>query len=161
MTHLTKMNRLRVMVAICLASLAVSCGGEMTTPQLATPAHGLLVTVAVPGKCLVGGCDPANSEQDRLGLVTLTNTGSAFVFVPICGTLPAIQEQQFVNGQWVNVGPAVSCAFGPLSRSIAPRDSLQMNVFFGAGTWRMTVGAAVDSLLATEMVSASAAVDVK
>jgi hypothetical protein len=129
--------------------------------DVAAPANGVLLSVSIPGRCLVGGCDPVDEKFNHLALVTLTNTGVQKVFVPVCGTGPAIGTQQFVNGQWINVGPAISCAFGPRSASIAPHDSLQLNSFFAVGIWRLSVGAATDTTLAMESLSTSAPIVVK
>ena len=151
--------------SVCAASLVVlfcGCGGNLVGPNdIAMPANGLLVSLAIPGPCLVGGCDPANSESTHLGLITLTNTGSEKVFVPLCGPLPAMGTQQFVDGKWVNVGPAVLCAAGPPSMAIAPHDSLRFNQFFAIGVWRLGLGAATDTALVDEALSQSAAVVVR
>ena len=149
---------------VCASLLILFCGcsGDLAGPnQVAVPANGLLVSLVIPGQCLVGGCDPANSESTHLGLITLTNTGSEKVFVPLCGPLPAMATQQFVDGRWVNVGPAISCVAGPPSTAIAPHDSLRLNQFFALGVWRMGVGAATDTGLVNEALSTSAAVVVK
>jgi hypothetical protein len=146
------------------ASLIVAlgaCSGDLAGPTVATPANGLLVSVSVPGQCLVGGCDPANATFNHLGLITLTNTGSEAVFVPLCGPLPAMGTQQFVNDKWVNVGPVASCVAGPPSMAIAPHDSFRFNSFFAIGIWRMSVGAATDTALSNEGLTTSAPVAVK
>ena len=147
---------------ILLALIAACSSGDLSNlTGVATPANGLLVSVAVPGPCLVGGCDPVSTELNHLGLITLTNTGSGKVFVPLCGTLPAMGTQQLVNGKWVNVGPAASCVAGPPSMVIAPHDSLRFNQFFAVGVWRMSVGAATDTALVNEALSTSASTVVK
>src|SRR5690242_17754124 len=101
----------RIALGSSLVVLLGGCGsGDLASlTGVATPANGLLVSVAIPGPCLVGGCDPVSTEFNHLGLITLTNTGTQKVFVPLCGPLPAMDTQQFVDGKWVNVGPAVSC----------------------------------------------------
>jgi hypothetical protein len=153
----------RLVFSLTLFLLLAGCSGsDLAGPNaIATPANGLLVTVSVPGPCLVGGCDPVDVQYNHLGLITLTNTGTEKVFVPLCGPLPAMGTQQFVNGQWVNVGPAVSCVAGPTSMAIAPSDSHRFNSFFAVGIWRLSVGAATDTALVSEGLSTSAAVVVK
>lgn len=154
--------RARISFTVSLIVLVGGCSGDLAGPtNVAMPSNGLLVSVAVPGQCLVGGCDPANAEQNHLGLITLTNTGSTNVFVPLCGPLPAMGTQQFVDGRWVNVGPVASCVFGPPSMVIAPHDSLRFNSFFAIGIWRLSVGAATDTALVHEGLSTSAPVVVK
>lgn len=150
--------RARIVSTFALLGMIGGCsGGDLTGPNdVAMPAHGLLLSVAVPGRCLVGGCDPVNTQTNQLGLITLTNTGTQNVYVPLCGPLPAMTTQQFVYGEWVNVGPVASCVFGPPSMVIAPHDSVQFNQFFAIGIWRMNVGAATDTALVTEGLSISA-----
>ena len=153
----------RIVCTFTVIALLAGCssGDLAILTEVATPANGLLVSVAVPGQCLVGGCDPVSGEANRLGLITLTNTGSEKVFVPLCGTLPAMGTQQLVDGKWVNVGPVASCVFGPPSMVIAPHDSLRFNSFYAAGIWRLSVGAATDTALVNEALSTSAPVIVK
>ncbi len=147
---------------VLLGLISACTNNDIAGPtDTATPANGLVLTLAVPGRCVVGGCDPVSGAVDHLGLITLTNTGTAKVFLPLCGTLPAFGTQQFVDGKWVNVGPAVACAFGPRSTVIAPHDSLQFNSFFAIGIWRMVVGAATDTALVNEGLATSAPVVVK
>lgn len=154
--------RARILCAVGVVIMLGGCSGDLAGPNdVAMPANGLLVSLAIPGRCLVGGCDPANSESNHLGLITLSNTGSEKVFVPLCGPLPAMDTQQFVKGKWVNVGPAVSCVAGPPSMVIAPHDSLRFNRFFAIGVWRLGVGASTDTTLVNEALSTSAAVVVK
>lgn len=153
----------RMIATFLLLGLIGACNSsDMAGPNdVAMPANGLLLSVSVPGQCLVGGCDPIDAQFNHLGLITLTNTGAQKVFVPLCGTLPAIGTQQFVNGHWVNFGPVASCVVGPPSTAIAPHDSLQINMFFATGIWRLSVGAATDTALATEALSTSAPVVVR
>jgi hypothetical protein len=153
----------RIVLTFPLVCLIAACRtSEMAGPtEVATTANGLLLAVSVPGRCLAGGCDPVDAEFDHLGLVTLRNSGTAKAFVRLCGTQPAIGTQQWINGEWTNVGPAVSCVFGPRSMVIAPHDSLQLNSFFAIGIWRLTVGVAADTALVTEGLSTSAPVVIK
>lgn len=153
----------RIVSTFTLLALLAGCSsGDLSSlTGVATPANGLLVSVSVPGPCLVGGCDPANAESNHLGLITVKNTGSEKVFVPLCGPLPAMGTQQLIDGKWVNVGPAASCVFGPPSMVIAPHDSLRFNSFFAAGIWRLSVGAATDTTLVNEGLSTSAPILVK
>ena len=150
----------RLMFSLTLLVLLGGCNSNGLT-DVATPANGLLVSLAIPGECLVGGCDPVSTDANHLGLITLTNTGTEEVFVPLCGTLPAMGTQQFVGGRWINVGPVAVCVAGPPSMVIAPHDSLRFNRFFAVGIWRMSVGAATDTALVNEGLSTSAPVNVK
>lgn len=154
---------LRRLATFVLFSLISGCSsnGVDGPSDVATPANGVLLSLSVPGRCLVGGCDPVDAEFSHLGLITLTNTGAQSAYVPLCGTLPALGTQQFVNGEWINVGPAISCAFGPRSKVIAPHDSLQLNSFYAIGIWRVSVGVATDTALVTEALSTSAPITVK
>ena len=154
--------RAHIVCSVSLIVLLGGCNGDLAGPNAAAmPANGLLVSLSVPGPCLVGGCDPVNLETNHLGLITLTNTGTEKVFVPLCGPLPAMGTQQFVGGTWINVGPVASCVVGPPSMVLAPHDSLRFNQFFAAGIWRSSVGAATDTALVNEGLSTSAAVVVK
>lgn len=150
----------RIASAFALFALIAGCSsGDLT--GVATPAHGLLVSLVVPGPCVVGGCDPVSAEFDHEGLITLTNTGNDKVFVPLCGPFPAIGTQQFVDEKWVNVGPAASCVFGPPSMAIAPHDSVRFNAVYAVGIWRVSVAAATDTTLGNEGLSISAPVNIK
>jgi hypothetical protein len=147
--------------AIAAAALAGACAGDMTGPNApAIPAHGLLASLLVPGPCLGDQCGPLTPLQHE-GVVTLTNTGNTDVFVRLCGSLPAVEEQEFVDGQWVADGNAVTCVNGPVSALVAARDSLQFNRVFDAGTRRLIVSAATDTALETEAASTSAAVVIR
>jgi len=152
----------RIVTLVLLGSICGCSRGDMVGPtDVATPANGVLLSLSVPGRCLVGGCDPIDAQLNHLGLVTLTNTSSQKAFVPLCGAVPSLGRQQFVDGEWMNVGPAVACVPGPRSMAIAPHDSLQINSFFAVGIWRLSVGAAADTALVTEGLSTSAPVVVK
>lgn len=148
----------RLVLSLAFLSVVGGCSSDMTAPGGAMPANGLLVSLAVPGRCLVGGCDPFSAQLNRLGLVTLTNTENAKVFLPLCGSAPVIGEQQFVNGQWVGMPINYACVAGPISKVILPHDSLQLNMWFGTGTWRAVIGAAADTMLRTQELSTSAPV---
>jgi hypothetical protein len=112
---------------------------DPTAPTPAISPHGVVLFATVPGTCLVGGCDPVSSEATHLGLGTVRNTAPTTAFLQQCGTGPALSEQQFLNGQSVNVGPAISCAFAPGPITIAAGDSLRLN--WSLGTGRRPAGA--------------------
>lgn len=99
---------------ILIAAALVACT-DSTSPAIVS--HGVVITIAVPGRCLVGGCDPVSLNVSHLGLVTIRNTATTTAYLQQCGPGPALSAQQFVNGQWVNFGPAISCtnAPGPLT----------------------------------------------
>jgi hypothetical protein len=153
--HLRSFIASGVLAALC------ACSSGITTPTSPMPADGLSITVVAPGACLVGGCDPANSEANTLGLITLENTSGAPVFVTPCGTLPALGLQQLVNGEWQFVGPAISCVSGPKSISIAAHGALRLNQFFAPGVWRMTVSVATSQTLEPLALSVSASFTVR
>jgi hypothetical protein len=148
--HFRSSAVLLVLAAFC------ACSSDVTAPTSPIQADGLFITVVTPGRCLVGGCDPANSDANTLGLITLENTSGAPVFVTACGTLPALGLQELGNGEWQFVGPAVSCVSGPKSIAIAAHDSLRLNQFFAPGVWRMTVSVATSQALEPLALSASA-----
>jgi hypothetical protein len=146
---------LRSSIALGAIATLCACSSGLTTPTSPMPADGLSITVAAPGACLVGGCDTANSEANTLALITLENMSGAPVFVTPCGTLPALGFQQFVNGEWQFVGPAVSCVSGPKSISIAAHDSLRLNQFVAPGVWRITLSVATSPTLEPLALSVS------
>lgn len=146
----------RVPAVLAVAGLVCSCGGDIAGPNGAMPAHGVLVASTVPGTCLVGGCDPANGEATTLGLVRIVNTGAAQAFVEACSSLPAVNEQVLVNGQWQAAGPPAECPVGPRSIAIAAGDSIRFNRFLAPGTRRLVLGVGTDANLASEALSISA-----
>ena len=89
--------------------LLVACRREIAAPLGANPVHEVLISVAVPGRCLVGGCDPPSADRTNLGLVRVLNAGSSTAYLEACGQQAAIVEQQFLNGAWAFVGPAIAC----------------------------------------------------
>jgi hypothetical protein len=72
-----------------------------------------------------------------------------------------LSAQQFVNGQWVNFGPAISCTNAPGPLTLAPGDSLQSNWFFGTGEWRMVLGVASQASMSDQALDASASITIK
>lgn len=151
----------RVLSALAVAGLVCACGGDIAGPNGAMPAHGVLIASTVPGACLVGGCDPANAEATTLGLVRIVNTGATPAFVEACGSLPAVNEQVLVNGQWQEVGPPVQCPAGPRTIAIAAGDSIRLNRFFAPGTRRLDLGIGTDANLTGEELSISASFGVQ
>jgi len=143
---------------ILIAAALVACT-DSTSPAIVS--HGVVITVAVPGRCLVGGCDPVSADFSHLGLVTIRNTARTTAYLRQCGPGPALSEQQFVNGQWVNVGPAISCTSAPGPLTLAPGDSLQSNWMFGTGEWRMVLGVATQASMSDEALDASASITIK
>jgi hypothetical protein len=147
---------LRFLSRIVLATFAAACSSDIVAPVSATTAHGVIVSMSVPGQCLFGGCDPAISPPFVLGLGTILNTGSSTVYLHACNTALALREQELVNGTWIDVYPASTCAIGPPSIALAPKDSVQFNSYFHAGTRRMVIGVATVSALTDEIVASSA-----
>ena len=146
----------RLSTKVAAFAALVGCSSDITAPTAAEPADGLLVTVAVPGQCVVGGCDPVSATVHTLGLITLANTSDATVFVAACGSVPALEEQQLVNGQWMSIGPAVTCLNGPPSMAIAGHANLLTNAFFAAGARRMAITVSTNQALSGSAASASA-----
>src|SRR3954466_15233563 len=99
--------RYPIRIVAVLVALA-ACSGDIAGPVAAHPAHSVVVTVTAPGPCLVGGCDPFSVDATTLALIRIVNTGSSIAYLATCGTSVAIAEEQFVNGKWVWVGPAVA-----------------------------------------------------
>ena len=130
---------------VAFAIVAAAACSDATAPTVATSTDGLVVRLAVPGHCIVGGCDPITGGT-TLGLITFANTNSVTLFVPDCGSFPEFGTQQLVNGKWHFAGPAFSCVAGPRAIAIAAHDSLQVNQWFSPGTWRITIGVGTDSL---------------
>jgi hypothetical protein len=146
----------RLLSRIALVALAAGCSSDIVAPVSATAAHGVVVSMGVPGRCLFGGCDPAISPPFVLGLGTILNTGTGTVYLRACNTALALREQELVNGSWVDVYPATTCAIGPLSIALAAGDSVQFNSYFHFGTRRMVIGVATTPDLNDEMVAGSA-----
>lgn len=147
--------------SLLVGSLALAaCGRELTAPQGPVTAHDVTITVAMPGHCIVGGCDPPSSIANNLGLVTVRNAGTATAYVQACGTYSALREEQLLSGQWVMVGPAVMCPMTPGPIVLAAGDSILTNWFFAAGRRRIVVGVAGRLDMSDEALAASSAFDV-
>ena len=98
-------------VSLSFLALSISCGSRVVVGPI--DAHDVSIVVRVPGRCIVGGCDPVNAEAHTLVLTQIRNLGTATAFLHACGTYVALGEQQLVGGRWVNVGPAPSCVPPP------------------------------------------------
>ena len=140
--------------ASLLLALAACDGTNM--PTQAIPVHDVSITVTAPGRCLVGGCDPFSGDATTLGLIRILNTGTTTAYLQACGTYPALGQQQLVNGRWVNVGPAIACVYTPGPIALAAGDSVQVNMFFGAGTRRLELAVAGRADMSDEAVATSA-----
>jgi hypothetical protein len=138
--------------------LLVACRREIAAPLGANPVHEVLISVAVPGRCLVGGCDPPSADRTNLGLVRVLNAGSSTAYLEACGQQAAIVEQQFLNGAWAFVGPAIACPNTPGPIALAPGDSIQANWFFASGLRRIVLGVAATLNMSDEALDTSAAV---
>lgn len=126
----------RFVIAVVLA--ATACGGAELSGPL--PVRDVVLSVDVPGRCLVGGCDPFSSDRPTLALVHAVNHGSDTSYIAMCGPSPAFAEQVLVNGQWVFMGPVDACVNGPLTMALAPGDSVLANWYPPKGTSRITLG---------------------
>ncbi len=149
------------LVCFALALLLDACqhGGDLTSP-VANPVDNVLITVMVPGQCLNLGCDPPSADRTTLALVRVRNTGSVTSYLQTCGQQSALAEQQFVNGQWQDVGPAITCPVGAGPIALSPGDSIRVNWFFATGRRRIVLGVAGSVDLSNEGLSTSAAVDI-
>jgi hypothetical protein len=147
---------LNAIVFLCAATLALgACARGPTSPGGANPVDGVVINVQAPGQCLVGGCDPPNIGL-TLALISVVNTGSATAYLRACGQYVAINEQQFTGGEWVFVGPAITCPVTPGPIVLAAGDSLRVNQYFAPGTRRIVIGVAASSSLSDEAPDNSA-----
>jgi hypothetical protein len=112
----------------------------------------------MPGRCLVGGCDPPSADRTHLGLISVLNAGSATAYLQACGAQASLAEQQFVDGAWVFVGPAITCPNTPGPIALAAGDSIQVNWFFATGVRRIVLGVGGQLTMSDEALSASAPV---
>lgn len=127
------------MVSICISAFLISaCARDVTAPADPGALH-VLLTVTIPGHCLVGGCDPPGGGRTSLALVRALNTGTTTVSLQTCGDYVQFREEQFVEGQWQWVGPAITCPINHGPITLAPGDSLQVNWWFASGTRRMVL----------------------
>jgi hypothetical protein len=117
----------------------------------------VVIDAAVPGNCRNGlACDPIGPPYTTLGLITVHNNGTAAAYLHACGSEIAMTEQQLVGIEWQNVGPAITCAQGPVSIALAAGDSIQTNWWFAPGTRRLVLGVAPAADLTGEALAASA-----
>ena len=142
------------------ALVLAACARDITAPGGAVQVHDVLIAVAMPGRCLVGGCDPPSADRTHLGLISVLNTGSATAYLQACGTQASLAEQQFVDGAWAFVGPAITCPNTPGPIALAAGDSIQVNWFFASGVRRIVLGVGGQVTISDEALSASAPVDV-
>ena len=143
------------------ALIAVTaCAKDVTGPSSAIGADGMTISVDFNGGYIVGGCDPPGGGRTHLTLVTITNTGTATAYLTACGTYAAVGEQQFIDGQWTYVGPAISCPVTPGPIVLAAGASLRSNWWFATGRRRLVVGVGSDAALSDATLDASAGFDV-
>ncbi|HEU4989181.1 MAG TPA: hypothetical protein VFT41_05320 [Gemmatimonadaceae bacterium] len=140
--------------------IAAACGGAgpLAGPM---PVRNVVMTVDVPGRCLVGGCDPYSSDRNVLALVRVVNRGSDTSYVAMCGGSPAFNEQDLIDGQWQFAGPAVACASGPPVMALAPGDSVRTNWWPPKGVSRMTLAVGATAAGQDAQLDASNAVRLK
>jgi hypothetical protein len=153
------MTRINSVFGGLLALALIGCDNNVG-PVPADPVHGVLITITAPGRCLAGGCDPASSDATTLGLVRILNTGTSPAYLATCGPHPALGEQQFIDGEWKNVGPAITCTFPAVSGTLAAGDSIQLNWFFGRGRHRLVLTVAGVPTMADETLDTSASFDI-
>jgi hypothetical protein len=142
-----------------MLAMTVACGSA-TDPlgPNAHVVHNVLITVAVPGTCLFS-CDPPGPNL-TLALVTVLNTGTTTSYLQTCGQQAAYAEQVLVDGQWLNVGPAITCPVGNVPISLAAGDSVQINWFFASGRRRVTLGVGSKVDMSDAGLATSAEVDI-
>lgn len=146
-------------IALLAVLGSIACSSDITAPTSASPADDLLITIAAPGACLVGDCDPITSPS-TLGLITFTNTGNATVYIPACGPFAEPNVQQLVDGRWQLISPTGACFDNPRSIAVASHQSTQANTWFAPGVSRVTITVGRDSAMTTPAVSASASITV-
>lgn len=146
---------MRFLVSILLAMTIAACGGsDLTSP---TPAHEVVLTMAAPGPCVSGRCDPGGND-DVLALIQIVNHGTATAYLQACGASIALDTQQFINGAWEFIGTGVACAFPSTPIALAAGDTLQTNGSFGPGRWRVTLGVAGAADMSDEALATSGTV---
>lgn len=135
---------------------SAACGKDVTAVK-AVVVDDVVIVPTVPANCPAGmGCDPIAPPCTTLGRITVRNNGSATAYLQACGSAVALTEQQLVDGQWQNVGPAILCAQGPVSIALATGDSVQAIWWFAPGTRRLTLGVAPSADLSGEALDTSA-----
>lgn len=146
--------RARPMVAALVAAVVCGCtsdGGLPTEPQVA---DGVSVRVTVPGRCILSTCTPESDGRNTLGLIEITNSGTADAFLRACGSTIALGEEVLLNGMWTVVGPAVACAAPSTPIRIAAGQTLQFNDFFAPGWRRMGVGVGTSATISVDDAAA-------
>ena len=149
-------------ILLLLATALVACT-DSTGLDSARPVDNVLIRIDVPGRCLVGGCDPVSTDRNILGLVTILNMGTATAYVRSCGTIPLLTEQHLEGGVWVTQVTTITgvCTSPPNpSMAFAPGDSVQLNYFFPHTPTRLVVDVATNADLSDERLDASAGVGV-
>ncbi len=142
---------------LLVAVLAVAACKNDVAGLTAVIVDDVVISPTVPGNCRDGlACDPIGPPYTTLGLITVHNNGTATAYLHACGSDVAMSEQQLVDGQWQNVGPAILCAQGPVSISLVAGDSIQTNWWFAPGTRRLVLGVAPAADLSGEALDASA-----
>jgi hypothetical protein len=145
----------RLFIVAALLSFA-GCTNVLTAPMTATSAFGVGLAVTVPGSCLVT-CDPIPPDIRTVGLVVISNSGTATAYLQACADpVPTLEEQQDVGGTWVHVGPS-PCPIPPMAIPLAPGAVIRVNHLFAPGTRRLrvTVAASADFVNAAAASSAS------
>jgi hypothetical protein len=139
------------------AVFAVAACNKDVTGLKAVVVDQVVITATVPGNCRNGlACDPIGPPYTTLGLITVNNNGTGTAYLQACGSEVAMTEQQLVGLEWQNVGPAITCAQGPVSIALAAGDSIQTNWWFAPGTRRLVLGVAPAADLTGEALAASA-----
>lgn len=139
-----------------LVLFVTACGAaELAGPQAV---RNVDMTVDVPGRCLVGGCDPYSADRTTLALVRVVNRGSDTSYVAMCGSSPAFAEQQLIDGKWQFTGPVDACVNAPPTMALAPGDSVLANWYPPKGTSRMVLGVGATANVRDMELAASNAV---
>ncbi|HVB30520.1 MAG TPA: hypothetical protein VNE60_03220 [Gemmatimonadaceae bacterium] len=143
---------------VALAIVFAACGSARLTGPVAV--RDVAISVDVPGQCLFS-CDPPGQDRTTPTLVRAVNRGRDTSYISLCGDQPAWTEQQFVGGRWQNTYATVDCVVGPVSRPLAPDDSVRINWFPESGVRsRMTLTVGGTASLGDGELAASAAVEI-
>ena len=125
----------KVLLFAALAAGAGACSGGAIAKLVGVPAHYVYITPGAPQH--VAGGDSV--------YLSIANQGFVTAYVERCGDAPALDFQVQQNGQWVEMGPAITCSTpstpGPIA--LDPGQSIVIaHLYPNAGHYRVGVSAA-------------------
>lgn len=131
----------RLLVAgLAFAAGMVACSSSLSR-LVGVSAHDVFIT---PGR-------PQPAPEGDSVYFNIQNNGGATAYLARCGDEPALTLQVFQNGNWVNMGPAVTCPTpstpGPIELASGASIVL-VEVYTGPGHYRAGVSAATTADLA-------------